>query len=91
MGNRLPHNVCGAVVVVAIVVVVVVLVVVLVVVVVVDVVVGLEVELMLSLAAIVVTVVGGNVVDVRMVERVERGSREVERRAAGKAGPAGFS
>jgi len=78
--------VCGAVVVVAIVVVVVVLVVVLVVVVVVDVVVGLEVEFML-----VVTVVGGKVVDVRMVERVERGSREVERRAAGKAGPAGFS
>ena len=79
---------CGAVVVVAIVVVVVVLVVVLVVVVVVDVVVGLDVELVLSLSAIDATVVGGKVVE-RRVERV--GRREVERRTAGNAGPAGFS
>ena len=88
VGKRLPHNVCGAVVVVAIVVVVVVLVVVVVVdVVVVDVVVGLDVELMLPLSAIVVTVVGGKVV-ARRLEKVA--GMEVERRA-GKAGPAGFS
>ena len=72
VGKRLPHNVCGAVVVVAIVVVVVVLVVVVVVdvvvvdVVVADVVVGLDVELMLPLSAIVVTVVGGKVVARRL-------------------------
>ena len=93
VGKRLPHNVCGAVVVVAIVVVVVVLVVVVVVdvvvvdVVVADVVVGLDVELMLSLSAIIVTVVGGKVV-ARRLEKVA--GMAVERRA-GKAGPAGFS
>ena len=85
MGKRLPHNVCGAVVVVAIVVVVVVVVVVLVVV---DVVVGLDVELLLSLSTIVVKVVGGKVVAMR--EEREAG-REVERRAGKVAGPAGFS
>ena len=88
VGNRLPHNVCGAVVVVAIVVVVVVLVVVLVVVVVVDVVVGLDVELVLSVSVIVVTVVGATVVARRVEERVT--GMEVER-SAGKEGPAGFS
>ena len=89
VGKRLPHNVCGAVVVVAIVVVVVVLVVDVVVVdvVVADVVVGLDVELMLSLSAIIVTVVGGRVV-ARRLEKVA--GMEVERRA-GKAGPVGFS
>ena len=83
MGKRLPHNVCGAVVVVATVVAVVV---VAFVVVVFDVVDGLDVDA-LPVSVIVSIVVGARVV-VRTSESVA--GREVERRA-GKAGPAGLS
>ena len=72
MGKRLPHNVCGAVVVVAFVVVVF------------DVVDGLDVDV-LPVSVVVSIVVGARVV-VRTVESVA--GREVERRAgkAGPAG-----